>query len=344
VGIHGSSLAYRRLARTACVGCALLSPAAHAQGGSPPIEYDAPRECPTAAAFAAQIAARTPAYRGGTDDPRLRVAIDVSASGVRGRMILGRGGQQTEREVEGERCTDVVAALAFIAAILLDPDADARPFPPPAAEDRARRVEPAATPPTRQEAEPRSRPSRWRVFMGTELGVSGAAAPSLVLGPRWFAGVTRAEGGNWLSSMRFSASRSQSETTAQPLSRPLEGQRFMATATATFTLSALRADGCALRLGRPELSVEPCLFFEGGILRASGNHPAISRSERLAWFSLGALARKSWVLWDTLVLEANAGALVPLKTYRTMVGSEDPVYENPPVGMVAGLGLAVRFR
>jgi hypothetical protein len=343
VGIHGSSLAYGRLARTACVTCALLSPSAHAQGGSPPIEYDAPTECPTAAAFAAQIAARTPAYRSGTDDPRLKVAIDVSAGAVRGRMTLERGGRQTEREVEGERCADVVAALALIAAILLDPDADTRPFPPPAAEDHGRRVEPAA-PPARQELEPRSRPSRWRVFMGTELGVSGAVAPSLVLGPRWFAGVTRAEGGNWLSSMRFSVSRSQSETTAQPLSRPLEGQRFMASATATFTLSALRADGCALRLGGPELSVEPCLFFEGGVLRASGSHPAISRSERLSWFSLGALARGSWILWDTLVLEANTGALVPLKTYRTMIGSEDPVYENPRVGMVAGVGLAVRFR
>lgn len=91
------------------------------------LEYTAPRACPTAGAFASKVTARAPSVKittTGAPERRLLVRIDHGRGRYAGRVILEEAdGTRTNRTVEGSSCTDVVQALAVIAAIAIDPSA-----------------------------------------------------------------------------------------------------------------------------------------------------------------------------------------------------------------------------
>ncbi len=103
-----------------------LSLPARADGVQPVhVGYDAPEDCPAADAFVAQVRARTARMRiAGEGEPglTLRVAIVRAGERVKGTLVVADGsGAESRREVDGEACATVVAALALVAALRIDP-------------------------------------------------------------------------------------------------------------------------------------------------------------------------------------------------------------------------------
>ena len=83
----------------------------------------------TGETFARQILRRAPSTRiAATNEPALSIEARLSAEPgiVRGHLTLQEtNGFVTERDVTGESCAEVTAALALIAAVFLDPNATA---------------------------------------------------------------------------------------------------------------------------------------------------------------------------------------------------------------------------
>ncbi|WP_437973240.1 hypothetical protein WMF11_30485 [Sorangium sp. So ce295] len=97
------------------------------------IAYEAHDGCPDAAAFLREVTARTDLARAAAADEAaldVRVRITSSADRSRGRITLGKGEDARVREVDGSTCGEVVAALALITALRVDPTASLDPQPP----------------------------------------------------------------------------------------------------------------------------------------------------------------------------------------------------------------------
>jgi len=306
---------------------------AEPRAAHPALSYRAPSHCPSAEAFARQVGARTAVWARGSSGTSVRVEIERAGEALTGRMTLVRDGRVTDREVHAEHCPDVVAALALIVAILLDPDADTRPLlqvapappgpavPGPAAPLPARPAPVATAPPAH----------RWVLAGGVELALESAAAQNLVIGPRWFAGFSRGPRGAWPSSFRFSASSLQS------------AERLDGVVASAFQLRSLRADVCAVELQRANLKLEPCAFLEAGRLVAIARGPSGSDARNVDWLAGGGFLRGSWTNFDVLVLQAELGAVLPLRRYVFRFDEEHVIHETPILGMSAGFGVGVCF-
>ncbi|MEP7050866.1 MAG: hypothetical protein ABJB12_10950, partial [Pseudomonadota bacterium] len=117
------------------LGLAIL--ARPAQAGATPSDvptfgYRAPAECPASVVFSAQVAARTAVWLAPSAPFAVTVAIDQGAQGFLGRVTFARAEQRTVRELQATGCNELVQALAFIVAVLVDPQASAT-LPPAAA-------------------------------------------------------------------------------------------------------------------------------------------------------------------------------------------------------------------
>jgi hypothetical protein len=310
---------------------------ARAQAQHSPLErYRVPPGCAPADAFSAQIAARTPLFRSG--DVSVNVEVESRADGVHGHVSIARGARDTEREIAGASCDEVVEALALIVAISLDPNANIGPLP------NARPVAPGpvapgpvAPGPERLHAPAREpahvSPQRWRLEPGFGFDAEGALAPRLALGPRLFLRLARSDPGALVSSLAVSAARLGSGSIH---TGPEE--------LAAFTLVALRFEACSFGFASGALRLEPCLVAEGGSVAAAGTHPRGSRTAAVGWAAGGALGRASFDVLNALSVQAAAGAVFPLSRYRFGFVGEPPVYETASAGFLLGLGFAVKFR
>jgi hypothetical protein len=290
----------------------------------PLASYDAPPECPTAAAFSARVEARTRLYR--TEPVALDVALHAEggSGGTRGRLVVQHAGNVTEREIAGRDCDEVVEALALIAAITIDPTADTSPHPtahaeaPPAAA-------PAPTPTPVSEA-----PATWHVEPGVAFVVDGALAPDPSFGERAFVSYARDSPAAPLSALGLAATFVQSGTVSTGPDQ-----------SAAFELYTLRLEACTFGLARGILRLVPCVFGEGGVLRAQGTHPAESLDQRVGWAAVGPLGSLSARVLRVLDLRADLGAVVPLTRYRFRFIDEPTVTETPSVAVTAAVGVAV---
>jgi len=313
-----------------------------------PVAYRAPASCPSAEEFSAQVAARTPLFLG-DGDLSIRVELFELPQGLRGRVELVRAGKVTAREIDAERCAELVEALSLVVAILIDPNADTRPVPvgapaeAPVPAPPPRRVVPLpgpklASPDERwpddadvEAGEPTEKPPRrWAIEAGSGVVAEGAVAPGLVVGPRVFVGA-------WFEQ-------------AVPITLDLSAARLwsgtitgLSSGSASMVLDVLRLDACVFEWKRSVFSVEPCVGVEAGVLRVEGTHPAGPSSHNLFWGSAGAELRGSVWYRDLLRVSAEVGAGVPFVHYRLSFQGEPPIHETPPVGLFLGFGLAVRF-
>jgi len=227
------------------------------------------------------------------------------------------------RAIEDASCTELVRALALIAAILLDPDAVAgRSDAPPQAPSDA--TEPSArAPPAQVSGEPEA---RFQPRAGAQLAVSSGASPGLAVGERWLAAIVRTAPGEASLELRASLSRarSNSDATGGP--------------PVAFRLDTLRLEGCRSALSGEAAELWLCAAADGGVLGATG--PA--RSRAVAWVALGALARGAFTLHGPLAAELELGATMPLSRYRFRLAGRT-LHESAVVGATGGAGLAVRF-
>lgn len=310
------------------------------------IVYDAPAGCPDAAAFMSQIRARTPRFRAPTIDEQSRVLtvkIERGAATSEGHLRMrALDGQETARDVQGATCEEVTSALALIAAVAIDPEANAEAQAPSNAPAPVILVPsfPLAGPPSpppppappRIVRRPRAEVSRWRLAAGAELALAFATAPSTLVGFRGFLDVRRVGPTSWQPSARLSFVTTNGAEVATSLG------------TARISWTSGRADACLFRVpARSAFGVEPCAFFELGALRGSGSNTEDPANQTPVWAAPGALLRASGVLFERLILEAEGGAGAPLVRDRFFFGPDATAFRVQSVTGSFAVGVGVRF-
>jgi len=312
------------------VGLAIV--AAPATAGATPSDagtfgYHAPSDCPSSVDFSAQVAARTAGWLAPSSPFAVTVAIDRGAQGLVGRVTFSRNEQRTVRELQAGGCKELVQALAFIVAVLVDPQASASPLPLPAEEPAASvSPVPAAAPALRPVTAPLWLIAGPEAALNTPLTRHGAVAERL------FFGIGRGDRSLAMSSARLSFGRASAHA-----SSPLSG------ALAEFELETARLEGCLLRVTAYGLAFEPCPFVELGRLRAVGVHSSgfVTRDE--LWSSLGLALRPTWTFARRLVLGAGLAVQLPLARYRFAFTGEPELTRTPEVAFEASLCLGLRF-
>jgi hypothetical protein len=299
------------------------------------LSYTAPGDCADEHGFFDQVAARTQRVRlADASEPAtaLVVSIRVVPGGLAGRLELrGDEGTTSAREVKAASCDQVVAALAIMAALAIDPDASTEPLPKPKPAPPRPRPKPVAQP------KPRSAPpaptsslnSRWKA--GVSLAVLSNVFPDPALAVRPFLELAREGRPAWGYTLRLSAARFQSKVSR-------------AEGTGEFALYVSRLEGCPahLRAWQP-LWLSACLGLDGGWLEARGADVTPSQSVTRPWLAGGETTRIELRMLEILALEVSGEVFFPFVRDRFFVGSDATVYRTPAVGFGGAVGLGVFF-
>lgn len=281
-------------------------------------------------AFSAKLTKRSsrlrPSQRG-EDRAEFRLDITKQESVITGHLrVRESDGNETTRTISGANCDEVLSALAIVAAVLVDPSASAAEAP------SVSPLKPKA--PTIESFAPATRLTRWRFAGGVGAGIETAISPRL-------AATVSLQGeasllGLGLFSPRFALAlhRSAGNTLETP------------NGSAHFQWTAARVAGCPARLAISEqLSFRPCLFFDLGVLAASGHQTYGGESARVAWYGLGGVARAEYVPVAPLALGLDAGVMLPLVHDRFYFdpGAATDTLALPRLGLTLRAGIAVYF-
>jgi hypothetical protein len=345
------------------------------------IDYEAAPGCPDARAFEEQIRARTSKVviapdgqtsarvrivaRGGRFDGDVVLAdANANANGASGAGGASARGRE-HRRVEGG-CGDVVAALALITALALDPTASTAsdigtgsalsaatspgqappPAPPPAAaapppqtpkvEVPAKAGDAHAISP-KSDAEPLSeedaRAHPWGFSIGAQASVTSGVAPVLVVSVPAFLDIWRRSDRLVAPALRLRFEHADSGTvTVQGLA-----------AGADFGWTAGSIDLCPIAWAPGRMRLWPCLRGEGGAIVASGTGVSPSRSGTRAWVSVGLVVRARLTVIGSLFLEVEGGAFAPIERDRFFVEPNSTVQQAPVVAAAGAAGVGVTF-
>lgn len=301
----------------------LLPAVAHAEDAMRPADsstlrvvYAAPLTCPSEDLFVAQVRQRAPDVRVVPAEQASTLAgveiVAESDASFRARLVMeSKLAPRSERIVTGQSCADVVRAVAFIVSTFafeqtsnVEAANDAKAAAPA--------PEPGPPPDDRDHLSKGPRKTFWAVLgsLGARDGIGDSFGPSYRLA------FERFEEGSWLSpSIRPSVGLATASEYAG-------GESFDG------RLYTLALDGCAFRLGRADglFGVSPCLRVEGG-LEVGQLGAANSGALALAWLAPGALARFRSRFGIGLVVELDAGFVVPLFPHRFYAYSQ-PAQSN----------------
>jgi hypothetical protein len=315
------------------------------------IELAAASSCPAEPDLLERVRRHTPLVRQarpGEIARTLQVTVTHRPTGgFVADLRLVEGTEALERHVPGATCEEVLAAVALITALTIDPLASTTPglaAPPPVPSDAAPPLDarPPVRPPPAFDAgtAPGSQPPVEPVRVRTRMGVSleafglGELVPAAAL---WIeGGLTR----RLAPSVRLRLARTRSFT-VEPEMRP-----------AFFQLTTGAVEGCVVVLGasdelRPRassLQLRPCLHFAAGILDgASSAFGAVQETKR-AWVAFGGVLQGRWLVLGPLALEAAAGLTVPFVRDDFFFLPQIDVYRAPPVAFVGSVGVGTTFR
>jgi hypothetical protein len=343
--------------RTLALACGLVVLAnlgmARADGTQPTeeailIKYDGPPECTTESAFFAQVAARTPRARLAASDARVRafmVSLTRGSEASFGRLVMrAPDGAESERDVTGDTCDEVVSALALVCALAVDPQASTRrlpaPPPPPPSPPPVVTFPPLApvlgTPPTPDKPVASSADTlrrearRWHLALTLDASLVGGISPSPLFGTPVTVEADLPAGHGLAPTMRLGFERASSGGGTGP--------------TALFTLTIGIFEACPRRWQLGPVRLEPvCLRVEGGAVEGVGANVIPSHDLTRGWVALGAVARAEWAFWKPLFLDLEGGVRFPLVRPTYVVEPETTVYPVPVVAGVVTGGLGVRF-
>jgi len=301
------------------------------------LHYTASRGCADERGFFEQITARTQRVRlANPSEPATALVVSIRdvPGGLAGRFELrGDEGTTSAREVKAASCDQVVAALAIMAALAIDPDASTEPLPQPKPE-----APPQPAPP-KPVARPAATPSipvpagslRSRGKAGVSLAALAGVFDEPVLAVRPFVELVREGRSAWGYALRLSAARFQSS-----VSRP-EG-------TGEFSLYSGRIEGCPAHFRAFTLIwISACLIVEAGLLEARGADVTPRQSVARGWLAAGETTRIELRLLEILALEASGEVFFPIVRDRFFVGNDATVHQTPAVGGGAAIGLGVLF-
>jgi len=340
------------------------------------IEYRAPSDCPDADAFNAEVFRRTTSARLATAGDQVRtfvVVLEQRRGVVAGSLrVRERGSETVAREVQGERCAEVAAALALATALAIDPNAaqsvrgadaragsgqsgDARSAnsqdgqEPGGATDAQKSAAAAAT--NNQNSSSKTDKSSSSTGepdtdnQPSSTGVAGTRHAALALGPSLLAGVTPrvALGG----SLSISGDDSSAGVWLTSLAVDLTFVRGLTSETegahSAFQLLYARPAACVPGVGSREgVWLIPCLGFELGAISGWGSDIDYEQTETRIWAALDVFLRLRVAPQRGWFLQAEAGAVVPFTRYDfVFLDPNTTIHSVPGAAFSAGLRFGV---
>jgi hypothetical protein len=298
------------------------------------VSYSAPPGCPGAAAFEAELLARTARARSAAPDEAARIfVVDIqggrSGSAMTGRMTVERDGKISDaRVLRGKTCGEVSSALALTAALSIDPQARLVLEPVPAVENPPARQEPPPPPAPASPAPappPRTAP-RVEVRLGAGVGLTQIVTPGVMPVVSVVGELASSGPGLLHPAIRVSL---------HGASNALDGGR-----AATFTWIAAQLDLCPLwLLLGSAVEIRPCAAAQAGTLGGVGRTVAEPVSEYGAWWSAGAAAHIAARLSSRIGVDLSGGALVPLLPHHFVFETpQRDVARTATVSEVVSLG------
>jgi hypothetical protein len=325
--------------------CAVLcAPVAWAQAGpeSVRVAVSAPQGCVDPQTFLANIRTRTSRARLAADNERARsfgVYISRNDSRANGTLVITDiDGRSSSRQIEGATCQEVASALALIAALAIDPEAQPgsvlpppivsapEPSPTPPAVPR-RECPTCPAPPPPLAAVPAAQPLHTGITGG--LGLSGAFAPGVSLESLVAVEVLR-------DSTGLSISLGLARSTDRTLTRDDK--------EASLRRTSARLGVCpfAIRL-HPSVGLRSCALMEAGAVSLHESASGYGATQNPAWFALGLLAGARWQIASGFDLQGHVGALTPLTRDKYQWRDGVTAHSVPWVGFVGSFEFVLRI-
>jgi hypothetical protein len=293
------------------------------------IEYAAPAGCSSRETFVREVLERTPLVREaheGEPAASYVVVLSARATDLFGELVLREpDGRETRRALRGKTCDEVVSALAFIAAILVDPGALSR-----TRTEAPRPAWPPRLPPTPDERAPAShRGSHFRLGAGAGASLETTVSPEPAFGP--FAELVverRSDEGRGFS---FGAA----------FHRVTAGPAVSSAGRAHFTWTAGRGWFCPFSLpSRGFFSFVPCAEVEAGTLVAEGFDTIAKKTVVRPWLAFGPLARLEFRPLSFLSFTLDGMAVfTPLSHPTFYFAPNIEVFSVPVVGFASRAGI-----
>lgn len=299
------------------------------------VEYQPGDGCAPEEQFSQQLLARTRRVRRaqpGEAALLFRIVFSGSRDALIGHFtVIELDGSETGRDIPSAPCSEMVAGMALIAAVLVDPNAIA-PAPALAPVTPA---PPFTTPPqTAKKAEVSASKSAydWVFTAGAGALLEGAATPSPLLGMSVEVGAkleTQQLLNPWFA-LAFMQTPKDREKTSQ--------------GTAVFDWWALRLTASPSRWpSNGPIALRPAMLFDVGRLNVSGENAVQPDSTKVTWLAFGALLRLEVSPVRALALALDGGLVVPLQHDSFYFVPEPAFFTIPRLGVTARFGLAAQF-
>lgn len=350
------------------------------------IAYEATASCPDSLAFFGEITGRTTRARlPRRAEParmiRVRIARD-GAGAFAGRLTAEEpnGEVSSSRDVNGDTCQEVVEALAFVAALSVDPSASRRPV-----HHRVHEIDEVPPPmDTRRGARPRAyeidedlplldtspRSPHFRTYPIDEAAppvpsfeLGGATRDAAGARPRAFGALrprfgvgTHLEAANLAGVVPIGRMFAEidfdhpSAPIVAPsvrigVARSVEVERRPSSGAATLEWAFATIEPCPVRFRIADgVAIRPCGGFAAGFLGVQGQGVANALSRTRPWFAVSGQVRLSWELASVLAFEVEGGVMTPLLRETFSFGRQDgSVYTAPSVAMLGRAGASVHF-
>ena len=305
------------------------------------LDYNVPAGCPDAAGFREQVLGRTHRMRFAEPDTPAALTWSVrvaeTSSGRRGTLrVLGSGAGNLARSVTATSCEQVVSALGLVAALSVDPEASltapekSPPAPPAPAPPKPTPATPASPTRANQPSRAGDATRATKLSVGLTLTGQSGVAPKLAWAPRPFFGISFRGRSGYTWGLGLSAMQTH-------------GSAAVAIGRADFTWTTARLEAFPVRWSYGRLRFEPALFVEGGQLRARGVGITPAAEVRRPALLAGGLGRLSFLAVDLLLLQVEAGPLVPVLRDRFYLRENTTVFRIPRLTGFVAAGVGVEF-
>lgn len=306
------------------------------------LTYEVSPACPPERVFASQVEQRVgpPVVWSGTADGlRLQVVVATQPEGFAGTLNVNAGGSVSERRFESRSCEEVIAALALIAALVIDPNANTaalpalpvgRPPPSPPPEPPRPGLHVLAplgavlypVPlPAALDTSP-APPAAARYALGAVVGAALGPAPVVLFGGG-FGGEIEWQSLALRPSLGVAVRAARSGTTGPSSS------------VARFTWASLRSTGCVTtqELGW-SWAVRPCWGLDFGVLAAADAPVDVPKTDTRVFVATGPVLQLRWSR-DAMFFSFSAGLFANLTRPRYYVS--EPRAEVHAVPLSTGL-------
>ena len=328
------------------------------------LEFTSEAPCPDRVAFMRSVEARVGrSLRWEQGEFAFQVKVRRQGEEFHGHLLARSGQYVTERDLTGKNCADVVAGLALVAALTLDPNASTAPQPaqpgvpgtPPAEapapaaptsptpQPTAQKppAPPAAPPPSLTPPAPlfppqEESPGSFAISALGTLGVDSGPAPVALIafGPKVLAELY--SDSIWQPS--FGLAFAYAKTGVLGGEDPAADFRWL-----VVRLSACPLGSEIVREGR----LRACVLGDIGSMSAEGRPTPVRFSDRTSqfWAATGAGATFSYHPVSPLFVEAGAGLLLAwTRPTYVFVGPPEEVVHNVPLwAFTAQIGVGVSF-